>query len=77
MKEHGTDKKILMPIAKEEIIDRKDIEIPIHKRLIRLTIVRAPMGYGKTMLISKSISDIQDHTAWLTLDEMDNDPIRF
>lgn len=77
MKVYGADGKIKIPIANEEIIVRKDIEIPIHMRLVRLTIIRAPKGYGKTMLLSKSISETKDSTAWLTLDEMDNDPIRF
>lgn len=66
-----------MPIASEETIFRRDIEIPIRIRLIRLTIVRAPMGYGKTMLLSKSFSHTEDDIAWLTMDEMDNDPIWF
>ena len=77
MKVHVADEKIKMPIANEEIIIRKDIEIPNHSKLVRLIIVSAPRGYGKTMLLSKSFSQITDSTAWLTLDEMDNDPIRF
>ncbi|PID23700.1 LuxR C-terminal-related transcriptional regulator [Sporosarcina sp. P7] len=77
MKVYIANEKIKMPIANEEVISRKDIEIPIHSKLVRLTIVRAPEGYGKTMLLSKSFSQITDSTAWLTLDEMDNDPIRF
>ncbi|PID14011.1 hypothetical protein CSV63_14725 [Sporosarcina sp. P34] len=71
------DEKIKIPLANEGVISRKDIEIPIHSNSVRLTIVRAPEGYGKTMLLSKSFSHITDSTAWLTLDEMDNDPIRF
>ncbi|ARF17544.1 LuxR C-terminal-related transcriptional regulator [Sporosarcina ureae] len=77
MNVHGANGKVKMPIANKEIISRKDIEIPIHAGLVRLTIVRAPVGYGKTMLLSKKFSEITDSTAWLTLDEMDNDPVRF
>ena len=77
VKDNGADKKINMPIAGEEIIVRKDIEIPVHIRLVRLTIVRAPMGYGKTMLLSKAFAKAKSDIAWLALDEMDNDPIRF
>ena len=67
----------MMPIAGEEIISRKDIDIPVQIKLVRLTIVRAPMGYGKTMLLSKKFAKATGDVAWLTLDEMDNDPVRF
>ncbi|ARJ39089.1 hypothetical protein SporoP8_09500 [Sporosarcina ureae] len=74
---NGSDEKIKMPIADNEIIDRRHIDLLENKKLTRLTIVRAPLGYGKSMLVSKSIAYTRDHAAWLTLDEMDNDPIRF
>lgn len=77
MKVHGADEKIKMPLANEEIIFRKDIEVPIHMRVVRLTIIRAPKGYGKTTLLSKSLFETKDSRAWLTLDGMDNDPVRF
>lgn len=77
MIKNSSGEKIKMPIADKEIIDRRHIELLTNKKLTRLTIVRAPMGYGKSMLVSKSLAYTRDHTAWLTLDEMDNDPIRF
>jgi LuxR family maltose regulon positive regulatory protein len=43
----------------------------------RLTLVSAPAGFGKTHLISQWISDNSFPSAWLTLDEGDNDPVRF
>lgn len=77
MKVYGADVKIKMPIANEGIIMREDIEIPIHAKRVRLTIVCAPKGYGKTMLLCKSFSKTTNSTAWLTLDELDHDPVRF
>jgi len=45
----------------------------------KLTLVSAPAGYGKTTLVSEWIHSLdQDlRVAWLSLDELDNDPARF
>ena len=54
----------------------------------RLTFISAPPGYGKTTLIAEwglgiaeslghSKSPIRKRMAWLSLDEADNDPVRF
>ena len=54
----------------------------------RLTFISAPPGYGKTTLIAEwgmgiaesfrnSKSPIQNRMAWLSLDQADNDPVRF
>jgi LuxR family transcriptional regulator, maltose regulon positive regulatory protein len=42
-----------------------------------LILVSAPAGYGKTSLISGWLRDIPIASAWLSLDEGDNDPARF
>lgn len=42
-----------------------------------LTIVNAPSGYGKTTLLAAWANETPAHVAWLTLDENDNDPVRF
>lgn len=44
----------------------------------RLTLVSAPAGYGKTMLLSQWLrSRVADGVfAWVSLDEQDNDPVR-
>jgi LuxR family maltose regulon positive regulatory protein len=49
----------------------------------KLTLVSAPAGFGKTTLISEWVHTIGAHrdaphqVAWISLDEGDNDPVRF
>ena len=43
----------------------------------KLTLVSAPAGYGKTTLVTEWLSGSPAKTAWLSLDEGDNDPARF
>lgn len=42
-----------------------------------LTLIAAPAGFGKTTLLSDWIPQSQYCVTWLSLDEDDNDPIRF
>jgi len=42
-----------------------------------VSLVSAPAGYGKTTLISHWLKETRIPSAWLSLDEGDNDPIRF
>jgi LuxR family maltose regulon positive regulatory protein len=42
-----------------------------------LTLVSAPAGYGKTSLVSSWLQDIAIPSAWISLDETENDPKRF
>jgi LuxR family maltose regulon positive regulatory protein len=43
----------------------------------RLTLVSAPAGFGKTTLMTEWAAAYPGEIAWLTLDEHDNDPVRF
>ena len=43
----------------------------------KLTLVCAPAGFGKTTLVSTWLQDVCEPVAWLSLDEDDNDPVRF
>src|SRR5512136_564538 len=42
-----------------------------------LILVSAPAGYGKTSLVSGWLRSLPVASAWLSLDEGDNDPVRF
>ncbi len=42
-----------------------------------LTLISAPAGFGKTTLIGAWLQQSQRRAAWLSLDQSDNDPIRF
>jgi len=43
----------------------------------KLTLISAPAGFGKTTLVSECVTDCTHPTAWLSLDEGDNDAARF
>jgi LuxR family maltose regulon positive regulatory protein len=42
-----------------------------------LILISAPAGYGKSTLVSSWLRDTDIPSAWLSLDEGDNDPIRY
>lgn len=43
----------------------------------QLVIISAPAGYGKTTLASEWVQSASFNTVWISLDESDNDPVRF
>src|SRR5512138_1086524 len=43
----------------------------------RLTLISASAGFGKTTLVSEWVANCGRSLAWLSLDEGDNDPVRF
>ena len=43
----------------------------------RLTLVSAPMGFGKTTVVRDLVSAVDQPYAWLSLNAGDNDPVRF
>ena len=47
------------------------------KRPCSFALLSGPAGFGKTTLLSESVAEYQQPVAWVSLDEADNDPIRF
>ena len=43
----------------------------------KLSLVTAPTGFGKTSLVGAWAAAREVRSAWVTLDENDNDPVRF
>ncbi len=70
--------KITVPTVSKEAIERRPLmDLLKQRERSKLTIVRAPAGYGKTTLLSQWANLSEDWIAWLSLDEADSDPIRF
>ena len=61
-------------VARPRLIDRLDEGLRNGHRLF---LVVAPAGYGKTTLVADWLGRTGIPSAWLSLDEADNDPLRF
>jgi LuxR family maltose regulon positive regulatory protein len=78
---HLSQAKLTPPFSVRFVVPRTQligwVESAKHAKLIML---RAPAGFGKTtlmMLLLEHLREQGNATAWLTLDEEDNDPVRF
>ena len=70
--------KLRPPRLSQNIIRRKNIEKKL--RLLpkcKLVLVTAPAGYGKTTAAVNYLDNSNIKYAWLSIDEADNDPVRF
>ncbi len=64
--------------ARASVVDRSRLIERLNAALeSRLILISAPAGFGKTTLLSEWIPQSERRVAWLSLDESDNDPIRF
>ncbi|WP_019636490.1 LuxR C-terminal-related transcriptional regulator [Paenibacillus fonticola] len=70
--------KLHIPRARTELITRSRLIHRLHEGLNHvLTLVTAPAGYGKTTLLSEWSTTMECPVAWVSLDQGDNDRIRF
>ena len=70
--------KLFVPPLRPSLILRQRLMEQLNASSQRtLTLVSAPAGYGKTTLISSWLHETKIPSSWLSLDEGDNDPIRF
>src|SRR5437763_11359818 len=70
--------KLYLPRLRPNVVSRPRLIERLNEGLHRnLTLISAPAGFGKTTLVSEWIAFIERPTAWLSLDEGENDPARF
>jgi LuxR family maltose regulon positive regulatory protein len=70
--------KLYVPPPRPTLVLRPRLTAALSKALAHsLTLVSAPAGYGKTTLVSAWLRETDVPSAWLSLDESDNDPARF
>ncbi|HEM62466.1 MAG TPA: hypothetical protein ENO24_09260, partial [Chloroflexi bacterium] len=70
--------KLHFPAARSDLVDRPHLIRRMGEGLAgRLTLVSAPAGYGKTTLVSDWLHSAGCPFTWLSLDDNDNDPVRF
>ena len=70
--------KIAHPLLPSASVVRERLLIRLDAaRFHRLTLLSASAGWGKTTLLSTWASRSSFPIAWLSLDELDNDPVRF
>jgi LuxR family maltose regulon positive regulatory protein len=70
--------KLYAPPTRPEFVPRPRLVERLNNGLGRkLTLVSASAGFGKTTVVSDWLHQSKLPVAWLSLDEADNDPIRF
>jgi LuxR family maltose regulon positive regulatory protein len=75
--------KLYIPPVRPELVSRPRLTERLNEGLHRkLTLISAPAGFGKTTLVCEWVQAMRGATppipvAWLSLDEGDNDPVRF
>ena len=72
--------KLYIPPPPPKVVTRSRLIHQLNEGLAagrKLTLVSAPAGFGKSTLVSGWIASREHTAAWLSLDENDNDPVRF
>ncbi len=72
--------KLFIPPPRSKIVLRPRLVERLNGGLSagrKLTLISAPAGFGKTTLAGEWVAGCGRPAAWLSLDEGDNDPIRF
>src|SRR5438067_7045713 len=73
--------KLYLPRLRPNVVSRPRLLERLNEGLHRkLTLISAPAGFGRTTLVSawvEASARPRTRTAWLSLDEGDNDPARF
>jgi ATP/maltotriose-dependent transcriptional regulator MalT len=70
--------KLNTPVLTSDLIPRPHLYKKLeNKTAVPLILISAPAGYGKSVLVSQWIKEIECANAWLSIDESMNDPATF
>jgi len=70
--------KLYIPPPRPNIVPRLRLIERLSEGLhCKLTLISAPAGFGKTTLLSEWIAGCEWPVVWLSLNDADNDPVRF
>jgi LuxR family maltose regulon positive regulatory protein len=70
--------KLYVPPVRPELVPRPRLVDRLDAGADgKLTLVSAAAGFGKTTLVAEWLSRVERPCTWLSLDEGDNDPVRF
>jgi len=76
----GTDviwTKLRVPRLPRGLVTRARLLEPLRDPGSPVTLVCAPAGFGKSVLVLEWLREADLPVAWLSLDSLDNDPLRF
>jgi len=69
--------KLTMPRSVDALVERAQLCELLGEHPRKVSLVVAPAGFGKTTLVCQWLQELALPTAWFSLDEWDNDPVRF
>lgn len=69
--------KLRMPALPAGMVSRPRLRARLLDSRQRIVLVAGPAGFGKTVLVTDWVQGAGVPCAWLSLDELDNDPRRF
>jgi hypothetical protein len=72
--------KLFIPPLRPKLVPRPRLIERLNQGIAqgcKLTLVSTPAGFGKSTLVKSWLIETDSEAAWLSLDQGDNDPVRF